>query len=334
MVFASALAIANATPVLATHEPPRLGLTPLGETGSFFNLTLDAGEAADLHVEVANFGHAELMARTFSADVYSIINGGFGAELFGERSSGATHWVDYPAQEIALGPAERVVINFSVSVPARTPPGEYITSLVAENVEPYQGAEGGDMAMEQVNRTALAVAIDVPGIREPALAIGAVGHKAAAGTSFLSFEVRNPGDVHLKPAGEFVLRDAAGRGLAQAPAVMDSVYAGSQTLFEAPLATVLAPGEYCAELSLTDAETGAADGTECRPFTVGEPAPDVEGGDRGATTAALELDVNGVFGGRLPAALISGIALSVVIILLLRRRRRESTQGRLPPVAR
>lgn len=334
MVFASALAMANVTPVLATHEPPRLGLTPLDETGSFFNLTIDAGEAADLHVQVANFGHAELMARTFGADVYTIINGGFGAVLFGEPSSCATSWLDYPAQEIALGPTEGVVIDFTVSVPAGTPPGEYITSLVAENVEPFHGAENGDVAMAQVNRTAVAVAIDVPGIREPALDIVRVGHKAAAGTSFLSFEVRNPGNVHLKPAGDFVLRDAAGRGLEQAPAVMDSVYAGSRTLYEAPLATVLAPGDYCAELSLTDPETGAADATECLPFTVGAPAPRVAGGDHPATTPILGPAVDALVGGRLTAALISGIALIVLMFLLLRRRRRDTTQKGLPPVAR
>jgi hypothetical protein len=327
MVLASALAMASVTPVLATHEPPRLGLTPLGESGSFFDLTLDAGEAADLHVELANFGHAELVARTFSADVYSIINGGFGAALFGEPSSGATRWLEYPAQQIALGPAEGLVIDFSVSVPAGTPPGAYITSLVAENVEPYHAAEGGDVAMEQVNRTAVAIAIDVPGMREPALDIGAVGHKAAAGTSFLSFEVRNRGNVHLKPAGEFALRDAAGRGLAQAPAVMDSVYAGLQTLFEAPLATVLSPGDYCAELSLTDAETGAADAIDCLPFTVGTPAPGIAGSDEHAKPGTA---VDVVVGGWVLAVLISGIALIVLILLLLRRRRRDTTQGRLP----
>ncbi len=49
---------------------------------------------------------------------------------------------------------------------------------------------------------------------------------------------------------------------------MDSVYAGTQTLLQAPLADALTPGDYCAELSLVDEETEVGDATECLAFTV------------------------------------------------------------------
>jgi len=198
-----------------------------------------------------------------------------------------------------------------------------IAALVAENVDPF-GGDPGSVAIEQVNRVAIAVAIDVPGPRAPALEIGAVAHKIAAGISFVSFEVANPGNVHLKPAGEFTLRDAGGTELATAPAAMDSVYAGSETLFEAPLAEALAPGDYCAELSLTDEQTGATDATECLRFTV-EPPPTAAGGDGDAGEGAQTIPVGPPFTGNpLLAVLIAAAALAVLGVMwfLWRRRRR------------
>ncbi|MEO5986309.1 MAG: hypothetical protein ABIW50_07420, partial [Candidatus Limnocylindria bacterium] len=261
LLLAVALVLGVAAPTLAEHEPARLGLAPIGQDGQFFDLTLRPGERADLQVEVASFDHEDVLARTYAADVYSIINGGFGAELAGEFPSGATHWVDYPAREVVLRPNEALIVEFSVTVPSGTPPGDYIAALVTENADPYLG-NPGSVAAEQVNRVALAIAIDVPGPRTAGMEIGAVGYKGADAGSFVTFEVANTGNVHLKPSGEFILRDAVGTQLAAAPALMDSVYAGVETLFEAPLAEALEPGAYCAELSLRD-ETGAADSTAC-----------------------------------------------------------------------
>ncbi|MBA3434932.1 MAG: hypothetical protein H0W60_04545 [Chloroflexi bacterium] len=61
-------------------------------------------------------------------------------------------------------------------------------------MEPYSGGDQGGVAIEQVIRTVVAVAIDVPGPRRPALEIGEVGHKEAAGMSF-------PGSGRPPPGG-------------------------------------------------------------------------------------------------------------------------------------
>lgn len=255
--FAACLVLA--APVLASEEPPKLGLTTIGDGGQFFDLRLEPGQTRQLRVEVADHGSSELLARTYAADGYSIINGGFAADLFGEQASGTTLWLDYEMEVLTLGSGQGLVIDFSLSVPEATPPGEYITALVAENVEPYSGGDQGGVVIEQVIRTVVAVAIDVPGPRRPALEIGEVGHKEAAGMSFVSVEVGNEGNEHLKPNGEFFLQDVSGTKLASSEVAMDSVYAGTETLLEAPLSEALRPGEYCAELSLADEATGVTD---------------------------------------------------------------------------
>jgi hypothetical protein len=323
--------LAVAAPALAGHEPARLGLTPIGESGEFFNISVEPGESRSLRVEIANFGHDELLARTYAADGYSIINGGFAADLFGAPASGTTRWLDYATQELTLAPGEGLVVDFSVSVPVGTAAGEYITALVAENVEPYRADDQGGLAMEQVNRTVVAVAIDVPGPRQASFEIGAVGHKAAGGISFVSFEVANTGKLHLKPAGRFTLRDAEGTEIGAAEPVMDSVYAGTETLVELPLAEVLTPGDYCAELSLADEATGAADATACLPFTVA--AALAEPGAEGTPPSAIVQPVlDAVTHNPLPAGVVALGAMGILAgFYFFVRRRRRGPLGRTTP---
>jgi hypothetical protein len=317
LLVATAVLLVVAGPAFALQEPARLGLTPVGEDGSYFELRLDPGEVRQLQVEAANFGLEETLARTYAADVYSIVNGGFGAGLFGERPSGTTLWITYPTQEFTLGPNDALVVDFEVHVPLDTPPGEYVAALVIENAEPLRGS--GTIAVDQVNRSAIAVAIEVPGEPTPALSIGGVRQQEVAGLSVLSFEVENSGNAHLRPAGEFVLRDAGGTEIAASSVAMDTVYAGTSTLLEASAAELLDPGEYCAELTLTDAETGATDATGCLPFSILAPA-----GDEGSLPGVAQ--VVDAIGGPVPGLallillLVAGIAAALLVFGRRRRR--------------
>ncbi|MDQ4035907.1 MAG: hypothetical protein M3153_08255 [Chloroflexota bacterium] len=324
LLVAAAVLLGVAGPVSANHEPARLGLTPVGQDGTYFEITLEPGEERRLTVEAANFGHEETLARTYAADVYSIVNGGFGADLFGERPSGTTLWVTYPSQEITLGANDAIVIDFQVEVPENTPPGEYVTALVIENAEPMRGS--GTIAVDQVNRSAIAVAIEVPGERTPALSIGEIHHQEVSGLSVVSFDIDNPGNVHVRPAGEFVLRNGAGTEIAASSVAMDSVYAGTSTLLEAAAVELLDPGEYCAELTLTDEETGATDTTDCRPFTVGARADD--GSPFGGLPTVT--DVAEALGTSMPVLpLLMGLlaAATAAILILVGRRRRRTAIG-------
>lgn len=324
------LSLAPAAPAAAQEEAPKLGLTPVDQEGPYFQLRLEPGETIRLQVEAANFGEGEVLARTYAADVYTIINGGFGIELFGEPPAGTTLWLDYPTREETLGPQDAVTIEFEVEVPPGTPPGEYVTALVIENVEPFEGS--GSVSIDQVNRGAIAVAVDVPGPRRPELQIGEVDHHTVGEHSIVTFEVENPGNVHLKPAGEFRLRDASGDDLTIAPVAMDSVYAGTGTLLEAPLAELLPEGDYCAELRLTDEETGATAETTCLPFSVAAPVTDDDRSESGAPPLPFTIPSDEVLVGAAP---FIGVAIALgalgLLLLLARRRRRapapSTTEG-------
>lgn len=312
-----------AAPVAAAGEAPRLGLTPLGQPGTYFDLTLAPGEDRQIEVEAANFGRERTRARTYAADVYSIVNGGFGAELRGNEATGPTTWLSYPTQSITLEPQQALRVPFIVSVPPGTPPGEYVTALVIESTESLKSS--GPLALNQVNRSAIAVAIDVPGPRQPRLMIGVVRHKTVGGHSILVFEVDNPGNVHLWPAGGLLLRDAQGSRIVVEAVVMDVLYAGTRTLLETPLSRGLPPGEYCAELSLTDAATGAHDATECLPFSMAQPPSNDRVGD--------DPDMPGSLPGTGVLLTVTPLSLSIIAgailigsALLLGARRRAPRQ--------
>jgi hypothetical protein len=264
--LAALLALSATAVALAIEPSVRLGITPVGHEGTYFDLTMRGGERRVLSVELANFGADPVEARTYAADVYTIVNGGLGAELHHELPSGTTRWLDYPTELMQLPPGRAVVRDLVVEVPSDVEPGEYIASLVIENAEPI-GATGS-LTINQVNRTAIAVAIMVPGPRRPALEIGGVRHELVNGVSVVSFAVANSGNVHLKPEGRFVLEADNGRLVSQAPVEMGTFFSRTGTTVEVPLAEALQPGEYCALLSLRDAEERVAEATDCLPFRV------------------------------------------------------------------
>ncbi len=312
--------------------PIRLSITPVGVEGSYFTLTASPGERRPLTVQLGNVGTSTVRARTYPADAYTIVNGGFDAALAGEPASGTTTWLDYPDEVLGLAAGATVQRPFTLAVPADATPGEYLTSLVIQNAEPVAG-DGAtselNFAFRQVIRQVIAVSITVPGPQVPGLEIGAVTHRTVAGTSSIAVAVKNTGNVRLKPAGEFVLRDDAGKEVSRYPVSMDSFYAGTQTFIEVPFAQRLNPGVYSASLSLTDATatgvavssdalavivpTAAAEtGTSPQPIgTVAVPQPAAV--DQAAPTGAAA-HVSGAWPAHPIVWVLGGTALLVVLL--------------------
>ena len=112
---------------------------------------------------------------------------------------------------------------------------------------------------------------------------------------------------------------------------MDSVYAGSATRFEAPLATALRPGTYCAELSLRDDATGASAETECLPFTVdAATGSGPNAGGQGATGIPVMQPAIDAVGSPLTAALVGLALLALGLWWLVAGRRRRRAPDSSP----
>jgi hypothetical protein len=327
--------LTSISPALAAAPDAGLGISPLDYAGQFFDITLKPGESRDLKVEVGNHGAETTSARTYPANVYTIVNGGFGAALDDSHPTGTTLWVDYPQKTLDLGAGKALQQGFTVHVPQDAAPGEYITSLVVETATPTTtSTNGGGVALKQVKRNVLAVVVTVPGPRLPALAIGSFEHKVVAGTSVITATVQNTGNVRLAPSGALVLKDAQGSEVTRYPIAMGTFYAGTSTTIEVPFATTLSEGAYVVSLELSDGASGVT-AAQSAPIDIripknAPPAPAAGGGRADANqtrpaNAAPWLDRAVPFA--LPA-LIAALVLAAACMLLVRVRLRRVSRER------
>ena len=301
------LSIAGAGLVRA--DGVKLVLLPVDQPGPYFDVTMRPGEKRTFEVEIGDAVPAPLAARTYAADVYTIINGGFGGRLRDEARTGMTTWLDYPTETVQLRAGQAVHRRFTVTVPRDAGPGEYISSLVLENELPIRA--GGSVSVDQYVRQAVAVVVTVPGERSPRLAIGAATHEVVAGRSIVSAAVENTGNVRLKPVVGFILLDASGAQVSRTSLQMDTFYARTGTTVEVALAAVLLPGVYTIKLTLDDAIGGARADAAAIPLVVVAAAAlpaAVEGG--GAELPAVDQ-----VSGPLPVAAVPWITVGLVGIL-------------------
>lgn len=275
-LVALGFAIVTPSAALAADGQMKLVLLPVGQPGPYFDLTMEPGESRALAVTIANDGETAISARTYAADVYTIVNGGFGGRLRDQPRTGTTGWIDYPTDVMHLAPGEGSDRAFTVAVPADAAPGEYITSVILENDQPI--LDGGSVGLNQVIRQAVAVVVTVPGRRSPGLVIGEAAHKVVAGMSIIQVAVENTGNVRLKPIVEFSLVDPAGARISQATVPMDTFYSHTDTFVEVPLAGLLSPGTYEVEMTLVDPGQGVRTNRAAIHLVVVAPAEGVESG--------------------------------------------------------
>jgi hypothetical protein len=327
VVFGVLLAGIAPASALAADDGVDLSLRPVGQAGAYFDLTMRPGETQDLTVAIGNGGDATLVARTYAADVYTIINGGFGGRLRDDKRTGMTDWVDYRSALLTLPADEVTRRTFTVAVPADAPPGEYITSLVLENDQPIRST--GALTVDQIVRQAVAVVVTVPGLRSPQLVVGAATHQLVAGRSIVSVAVANPGNVRLKPYIDVTLVDAAGAQVSHTGLQMDSFYAHTDTFVEVPLDALLLPGRYTVRLALEDVANDLRVDEGAIPLVVEAPPATADGTEDGS---GLTTVIQAIGGGALSipiwtvllgiVVLLGGIGLGLFLVVTRRRRAR------------
>ena len=325
------LIVGLATPgaVLGREHQIKLALLPVGQPGSFFDLTMEPGTTRSFDVDLANDGDAAIAVRTYVADVYTIINGGFGARLRGQVQTGITAWIDYPTEVVRLPSGKASRRSFSVTIPAEAGPGEYITSLVLENDLPILDVDA--IGLNQVVRQAVAVVVTVPGRRSPGLAIGAATHQTVAGISIVRVAVQNTGNVRDKPMVGFELVDWTGARISHATIQMGSFYAHTETYVEFPLARLLLPGTYAVRLTLDDADQAVRADRSDIALVVEAPATvPIDGAVAPGGIEVLQ-GAGGVPMAAVGIVVLAGILFAVLLasVLILRRRHRRIAQRRV-----
>jgi hypothetical protein len=228
----------------------------VGQDQPYISETLNPGEKTTVTVQLGNAGDNATEARTYVADAFTLVNGGFGVKAEDAPKTGTATWVEYSSETLDLAPGDTVERTVTISVPDSTAPGEYIAGLVLQTAQPIPVADS--TMFRQTILKSIAIFITVPGSESPALEIGEASISQRARAASIQIEIDNPGNVLLKPVGTVTVADASGKQIVDAPVKMGSVYAGTNTTLEIALPTTLLPGTYSVHIELSDEATGVS----------------------------------------------------------------------------
>lgn len=251
-------------------ELPRFSISALGDyDDQWFEVTIEAGETANLTAAIRNAGDVEATLRTFAANAVNPPNGGFAAATEDDEPAGATRWLDYPEETFDSQPGDERDVDFTVSVPSGTPPGEYVAALVVQTAEPI-GIPGTE-TFNQIIRGTISVEITVPGDMTSGFDLGAPVVSPAADWWTLDVPITNTGTARIRPHGELVVTTAGGEVVSTTDVEMGSVYGGNTSSVRIGLPGQLPFGDYLVSLDLTDEATVTSASLDAAPITLAEP---------------------------------------------------------------
>ena len=305
-------------------DAPKLGIRLLDTSAAYISLTLRPGETKQVHVELGNYGTNSVTARSYVADVYSMINGGMGVRLSGEPTSGTTAWLTYPAKTLHLGPRQARPETVTVSVPSSAAPGDYISALVIEG--DAGTSQSGDTAFKQVDRQAVAVAIRVPGAVAPRLSLPLAALRTTpGGVTYLDLGVDNTGNSHLHLSGSYSLLDATGTQIAGGAVSLDTVYADTSTVLAVPLTVALAAGHYTISLTLSDPKAPISASSGPLPLDIAAAVAAPQPAAQQSTSQGNNIVL--LIAGTLGIGFAFAVALVCSGYILVRRHRRREPSG-------
>ena len=211
-------AVAVVTPVLPAAAAPaggngQFGLTPVpdsaGRAAPYFMLTMAAGESATDTALVSNEGQVAEKLKLSRATGVTAGNGGSAFSQEFQGCSGTSCWVSGLAGEVTVpaGAAER--LQFTVRVPAGTPPGQYLAGLTVEAATPPPSVQVGSngkataraIIIERVT-VGVAVTVGVLSRMTTRLRIPDVTGEAIGPTARLNMDLANTGQTFAHGTGK------------------------------------------------------------------------------------------------------------------------------------
>lgn len=135
-------------------------------------------------------------------------------------------WIQFSTLQVTVGPDERKVVPFSITVPPNADPGGHYASIFLSTTPP---APRGGSQVSIGGRLGVLLLLRVDGqVNESALINSFSAKKGAVSALPVTFSVKvqNQGNVHLKPRGNVTITNSFGRVVA----VVDVNAQGSNVL--------------------------------------------------------------------------------------------------------
>lgn len=163
---------------------------------SIFVHELEAGESTTDGVQIMNGTEQTKTVLVYAVDSQLASGGAFACDQAADKPISVGTWVTMEKSEVTLAPGEKQVVSFTVSVPSDTSPGEHNGCIVMQDTARQRSSEGGGIVLSM--RSAIRLAVTVPGEIKKGLAFTGTGVEAKAGQKLLmSVNLRNSGNVSL-----------------------------------------------------------------------------------------------------------------------------------------
>ncbi|BCJ50399.1 hypothetical protein Asp14428_18740 [Actinoplanes sp. NBRC 14428] len=195
---------------------------------------LDPGATITDHVAVTNHSKHPLTLSLYPNDAFTTATGGFDLRAGTAEPAGAGRWINLAEDRLTLRPSTRVVVPFTVTVPANATPGDHAAGIVASLATDATNTAGNRVTVD--HRVGARVYLRVTGPLRPALSITDVDISTASSWNPLrlprvtaSFTVANTGNVRLssRPSADIEGPFSLGGRAAAAAAVPEFLPGGS-----------------------------------------------------------------------------------------------------------
>ncbi|MFF5295309.1 WxL protein peptidoglycan domain-containing protein [Paractinoplanes globisporus] len=182
------------------------GVRPTGKNGPdnrpTFAYAATPGGVFNDQVEISNAGTKPLTLKVYASDAFTPRTGGFDLLAAGRKSDDAGTWVSLSRPVVTVPARGRVVLPFTLKVPTGATPGDHSAGIVATLTSVGNDAKGNKVAVDQ--RVGARIYLRVSGELKPGLTVEGLSatyhpkaNPFAAGTTTLTYRVRNTGNVRL-----------------------------------------------------------------------------------------------------------------------------------------
>ncbi|MFD3450996.1 hypothetical protein ACFWVC_02350 [Streptomyces sp. NPDC058691] len=219
----------HARPAADPHGRTTFGVQPSSakkpDARPNFSYGVTPGAAVRDHIAVWNYGNDPLTVSVYAADAINTAEGGFDLLAGGAKSKDAGSWVKIGKTRVTIPRRSRVIVPFTLTVPATVTPGDHVAGIVASLAGVRTDKKGDRVKVDQ--RVGARVYVRVAGELKPQLTVEGVhtsyhgtANPFGTGSATVTYTVRNIGNVRLGARQIVRVRDLFG-GTAKISGVHD-----------------------------------------------------------------------------------------------------------------
>lgn len=203
MTAALALGLLASTGPAVAVDDGALGIRPANES-DFFHFSLYPGAALDATAIVTNHTQSPTTLLNYPVDGTSTPQGAFALANQDDPRPGVGGWIHLDEDQITVAGNAELKVNFRISVPAGTPPGDYAGGLIIQS-PPVQGQTtnvNGDTAvrLDVIQRQGVRIYLNVAGTAVSSLQHGDMSWQQSGDALTFTLPLKNTGNTILHPS--------------------------------------------------------------------------------------------------------------------------------------